>query len=196
MVFVLLRVPSSCLNVAKIHTCLCTTTHKISCADYSALTWSILNLCHMVAWLSCNHRGIRQVLTNVSVMRNKWSNVCKGFRFAAVDCFIIAPASVFMPEHGPRILSFYLFIYFAALFSKLCINNTSTHSSEHFQQAESHTFTGGVKWWIMDFLLKQECKQCSWGREHSSSVLAYCVFHLTLLIFLHIWHFLKFSFTV
>lgn len=40
---------------------------------------------------------------------------------------------------------YYPFFFFAALFSKLCINNTSTHSSEHFQQAESHTFTGGVK---------------------------------------------------
>lgn len=148
----------------------------------------------MVAWLSCNHRGIRQVLTNVSVIRNKWSNVCKGCRFAAVDCFIVAPASVFMPEHCPWILS--LVFFFTALFCKRCINNTRTHWSEHFQQAESHTFTGGVKWWIMDFSLKQECKQCSWGREQSSSILTYCVAQLTLWIFLHIWHFLKVSFAV
>lgn len=171
---------------------LCSPKHKISCAGYSALTWSILNLCHMVAWLSCNHRGIRQVLTNVSVIRKKWSNVCTGSRFAAVGCFIIAPASVFTPEHAPQILSFFS----PALFSKLCINNTLTHWSEHFQQAESHTFTGGVKWWVMDFLLKQECKQCSSGREQSGSMLAYCVVQLTLLIFLHIWHFPKFWFAV
>lgn len=31
---------------------------------------------------------------------------------------------------------YYPFLFFAALFSKLCINNTS----KHFQEAESHTF--------------------------------------------------------
>lgn len=73
--------------------------------------------------------------------------------------------------HGyyPRLF----FLFLGALFSELCVNNTSKHSREHFQQAKSHTFAG-VKWWIMDFLLKQECKQCSRGREQRGAILVHC----------------------
>lgn len=109
----------------------------IKSADSSALL-SILNLCHMVAWLSCNDWGIRQVLTNVSVIRNKWSNVCKECRFAAVDCFIIAPASVFMPEHGPRILSFFFFLlHYSASF----VSITRVHTRANIFSRQNHTLS-------------------------------------------------------
>lgn len=76
--------------------------------------------------------------------KKKWSNACKGCRFATVDCFLVAPALVFMPEHGPRILSsFFFFFFFYCLlhYSTSFVSITQVNTLANISSRHNHTLS-------------------------------------------------------
>lgn len=136
---------------------LCSDLKHMKSLSHGCLTFRVSDVC----WQLSSERNALKCARRVQI-GNSWL-------FHRRTCF-----SVYAWTWPTDIILVSLFFFFGALFSEHCVNNTSKHSREHFQQAESHTFAG-VKWWIMDFLLKQECKQCSRGREQRAAILVYCV---------------------
>lgn len=124
------------------------------------------NICNMQYWL-----GI-YTASRLSDRSAETACCCLSSVMYGLTCVFVLHISSSWVFHHCTCFSVYAWTWqmdiiscFAAPLSKLCINSTDKHPSQHCQQTAPHTVvTVVVGWWIMDFLLNEECEKSLWGR--------------------------------